>query len=151
MLCLKSWKMTASILQAFIYSHNFISTTCCQPQGTSSFWILDQGGASPLDPTVASSKTTLADSLYHACSNSSKLYYTFSITPVLFYNHICTIEEHFNIPFRSFLSTASDVWDKLPVHVSSSSTLPVFRRLAPFIPSCLPWIHYTDHQSRNVL
>ena len=52
---------------------------------------------------------------------------------------------------RSFSSTASDVWDKVPVHVSSASTLPVFRRQAPFIPSCLPWIQYTDHQSRNLL
>ena len=51
---------------------------------------------------------------------------------------------------RSSSSTASDVWDKLPVHVSSASTLPVFRRQALFILSCLPWIQYTDHQSRNL-
>ena len=52
---------------------------------------------------------------------------------------------------RSFSSTASDVWDKLPVHVSSASTLPVFSRQTPFIPSCLSSIHYTDHQSWNLL
>ena len=52
---------------------------------------------------------------------------------------------------RSFSSTASYFWDKLPVHVSSASTVSVFSRQAPFIPSCLTWIHYTDHQSRNLL
>ena len=69
-------------------------------------------------------------------------------------DHFCTT---ISAPLRkiatskSFSSTASHVWDELPVRVSSALTLPVFRRQAPFIPSCLPWIHYTDHQSRNLL
>ena len=51
---------------------------------------------------------------------------------------------------RSFSFNASDVRNNLPVHVSSASTLPVFRRWSPFIPSYIPLIHYTDHRSRNL-
>ena len=52
---------------------------------------------------------------------------------------------------KSFSSTASRVWNKLPTHVSSALTLPVFRRhpKAPLFPWCLPWLHCTNHQNRR--
>ena len=43
----------------FRHLYTLISTTCCQLQGTSSLWILDQRWALPLDPTEASSQTIL--------------------------------------------------------------------------------------------
>ena len=49
---------------------------------------------------------------------------------------------------RSFSSTASDVWDKLPVHVSSASTLPVFRRQAPFY-SFMPTLDSLHRPSKS--
>ena len=60
---------------------------------------------------------------------------------------------------KSFSSTASQVWNKLPAHISSALTLPVFRRhlkhhlfldayqcsLMPTLVS--PWFHCTNHQN----
>ena len=135
------------ILQTFI----LISSKRRQLQGTKSLWITDPAGALPLDPIGASSQTilqarstTLAQILpsYIIPSRSFRSSSTVISAP-LRKTSIATS--------RSFSSTACDVWDKLPVHVSSASKLPVFRRQAPFIPSCRPWIHYTDHQSRNLL
>ena len=51
---------------------------------------------------------------------------------------------------KSFSSTASQVWNKLPTHISSALTLPVFRRQAsqaPFVPWCIPGFHCTNHQN----
>ena len=88
--------------------------------------------AFPLDPTGASSQTilqarstTLAQILPSYIKPSRSL--RSSLQPC---NHICTIEGNIS---RSVSSNASDVWDKLPVHVSSAST-PVLYPLLDVFP-----------------
>ena len=129
-----------------------ISAKSCQLQGTSSLWSFARvkwktskdspdiythefnmssflGEFVPLNPWRgafspgphwAKFPDHFTGSLYHACSNSSKIYQTFSI---LIHNHTCTFEGNSS---RSVSSNASDVWDKLPIHVSFAPTLLVF-------------------------
>ena len=150
-LCLKLWKM----IKVFIrYLHTLISTTCCQLQGTSSLWILDQGGAAPLDPTEASSQTILQA----RSTTIVQILPSYIIPSRSLWSSSTTI----SAPLRktsiatsiSFSSTTSDVWDvscppmfPLPRHCKFSEG----KHQGAFIPSCLPWIHYTDHQNRSVL
>ena len=128
-----------------IHTYVGICSKCSHHQGT---WIPAKGLCLWTSCTWASSQTILqarSSKLAQILPSYGILY---SITPVLLYNHICRKTSIATL--RSFSFTASAVWDRLPVHVSSVATLPVFRRQAPFIPSSLPWIH-TDHQSQNLL
>ena len=145
MLCLKLWKIVKEFFRHYFI---LISSKCRQLQGSSSDSLM------PLDRTGASSQTMYRLALPRL------LKFLQVILNLLdpFRSSSTTISAPLRktsiATSRSFSSTASDVCDKLPVHVSSASTLPVFRRQAPFlafIPSCLLWMHYTDHRSRNLL
>ena len=62
-------------------------------------------------------------------SNDAPARYTFTITPVLSSITISAPLRKTSMAIsKSFSSTASQVWNMLPVHISSALTLPVFRR-----------------------
>ena len=87
------------------WSKNSSETYTCKFKMSSSSgdflpWIPDQGFDH--GPHWGKLPDHFTGSLHHACSNSSKLYYTFSITPVLLCNHICTNEKNINSHFKIF-------------------------------------------------
>ena len=138
------------ILQKFI----LISSKCRHLQGTSSLWPPDQG-LCPWTPRSQWGREVQTILQAPRATTLARILPSYIIPPRSLRSSSTAISAPLRktslATSRSFSSTASDVWDDLLVHVSSASTLPVFRRQTPFILSCLPWIHYTDHQSRNLL
>ena len=107
-------------------------------------------GALPLDLTGASSQTVL-----QARSTHAQIILNYIIpSQSLRSSFIATLSRKTSITtLRSFLSTASDVWDKLPVDPCflcfDAASFQKASTICSFMP--IPWIHYTDHQNRNLL
>ena len=137
------WKRSANSSDIYTYKFNMSSSL-----GTSSLWI-PWTWALPLDSTGASSQTILqARSTTLAQISPSYIKPSRSLLDsVLLYNHICTIEENTKICFIQC------IWlSDIRILISGMNCLSMFplpRRCQfsedeqPFIPSCLPWIHYT--------
>ena len=135
------------IFQKFI----LISSKCRHLQRTSSTWIPDQG-LCPCTPL----------------GQAPKPFYRLALPRLLEFFQVIIIPSRslrsssttISVPLRktsittsrSFSSTVSEVYG-----ISCLSMFPLPRRYQfsegkhHFIPSCLPRIHYTDHQNRNLL
>ena len=106
-------------------------------------------GTLPLEPTGASSQTIL-----QACSTPLAQILPNNIIPSRSLRsplqpNLATLRKTSISTSRSFSSTASDVWDELPVHVSTASTLPVFRRQAPLFYSFIPTLDSLHRPSKS--